>query len=162
MTRDSRPRLRPARVPVRWSLLALATLASSASLFAVADNAAASRPFSYTVMHRSTDPRQLRHWLLIKTVTGPDKPRRVTARSGGISAPAKELATARGRWIVSRRTPNGGKLIHALRAELRHSNHVALRAVGHYKCSATFRVRFRITGYNDRAASHFEDATGCV
>jgi len=146
----------------RWRLLAAAIFASLVAIAGFAERATASRPFSYSVLHRSTDPRKLHFWLLIKTVTGPDQPRRVTARADGVRAPAKELASGRGRWIVSRRTPKGAELIQALRSELRESDHAALRALGHYKCGATFRVRFRLTEFNDRAPSHFEDATGCA
>jgi hypothetical protein len=133
-----------------------------AILGAVAERASASRPFSYAVLHRSAEPRKLHHWLTIKTVTGPDKPRRITARAGGVSAPAKEIEGARDRWVVSRRTPHGAALIRALRAALRESGRARLHAIGRYQCSATFRVLFRIKDYNERAPSHFEDATGCV
>jgi hypothetical protein len=146
----------------RARVLVIALLASAITIAALARDASASRPFSYSVMHRSTDPRKLHHWLLIKTVTGPDQPRRVTARASGHAAPAQEIEGSHGRWIVSRRTPRGRALIRTLRSDLRDSGHATLRAVGHYQCSATFRVRFRIEDYNQRAPSHFENATGCV
>jgi hypothetical protein len=144
------------RTGLAWLLVA--AVVSGTAVFA--EPASASRPFSHAVLHHQSADPGLHNWLIVKTVTGPYKPRRMTVRASGVSAPAKEIERAHGRWIVSRRTSHGRALIRALRAELRESGVAKLHAIGRYQCHATFRVFFRIRGYNEPAPSHFEDATG--
>jgi len=138
-------------VPGIWGMAALA-----------AEPASASRPFSHvTLHHQSTNPG-LHNWLTVKTVRGPDKPRTVSVKADGITAPAREIRRAPGHWTVNRQTIHGRALIRALRADLHDSGVVTLAGVGRYKCGATYRVSFRITEYNERAPSHFEDAALCL
>lgn len=145
------------RAGLTWLLLVAAFFA----ITVLAEPASASRPFSHAVLrHQITSPG-LHNWLIVKTVTGPDEPRRMSLRTGGVGARAEEIEGAHGRWKVSRRTDHGRPLIRALRADLDETETATLHAIGRYQCHATFSVSFRIRAYNEPAPAQFEDATGC-
>jgi len=113
--------------------------------------ASASRPFDYAVLHKPTqDDQRLR--LVVKTVTGIEKPDALTLRASGVHAHAKEIKGSVGRWAVNMGTDEGKALISAVKEGFDLGRFSKLHAVGYYDwtCATKFRVLFKIEGFNQR------------
>lgn len=129
---------------------------------AFAQPASASRPFDYAALHKSPDTGRIR--LVVKTVTGIEKPDRLRLRASGQTAHAKEIKGSVGRWAVNEETAEGRALIVAVMEGFDLFRFAKLHAVGHYRepCGSEFGVLFKIEDFNQRDDdAQFRKATGC-
>ena len=130
---------------------------------ALAPPAEASRPFDYATLHKpAQDDQRLR--LVVKTVTGIEKPDALTLRASGTHAQAREIKGSVGRWAVNMRSAKGKALISSVKEGFDLGRFAKLSAIGHYggTCDSQFRVLFKIEGFNQRDDEpQFRKATGC-
>ena len=133
--------------------LILGLLAPSAS--------AGFNPFKWSILLGPSGNNQHSR-VLVKTIGGNDAPKRVSLRSEGKTAKAKQKAGSSSRWVVTDRTARGDALIGALTSEIDESGSVTLNGVASYACGSRFKYSFEIEHANRRAEPQFKDAAVCL